>query len=438
MFKAISVYLNRLFDIKANHSSVQTELLAGATTFLTTTYIPLICSAILVQAGMNMQGAFIAACLVCCLGNFLTGIMTNYPITSGPGVALLSYFTYSVVLVNGYSWQTALGAVMVAGVALSLISISPLRKTIIEAIPHSLHVSIPVGIGVFLVMIALKNSDIITIVPHTFPHLSHLINIQNLLFLLGFIIIILLDHWHIKGSILISILAVTLLSIFLGINHFQGIVSLPSHSFTQTFFACNFHHLCNLKGVMVIGTFLLVALFNTTGTVIGTLHNTHWEHDPDKTVRLSKALLANGIASIIAGLFGSVSTTAFIESVAGVRSGGRTGLVVFTAGFLFLVTIFFSPLAKTVPDYAIGPILLYIGCLMMLHLQEFEWKDSSEYIPSLLLVLAVPFTFSIVDGIGVGFISYVFMKIFFGKFKSLNFTLVVLAILFLVYFSFAR
>lgn len=428
--------INYFFRIQQNHSSISTELFAGLTTFLAMSYILLVCPSILSQAGMDTTDIFIATCLTCCVGSVLTALLSNYPIANGPSVALLVFFSYSVVISRHYDWQTALGAVVIAGILLALISLSSIRKVIIEAIPHSLQVSFPIGIGLFLALVALTNNNIILLAPFSYPHWGNIFTETNLFFIFGLIVIILLNHFRIRGAIIISILSTTVLSVLLGKNHFQGIINFPHTALSQTFFAFNFHHLMTQSGIIIIFTFLLVSLFDTTGTILGVIYTTHLVQDPKKTIYLSRSLLANGLSSMFAGVIGIPTTISFIESAAGIQEGGRTGLTAITVALFFLLAIFFSPLAKTVPHYAVGPTLLYIGCLMITYCKKLPWKDFSESIPALLSIIAIPITFSIADSIGVGFISYVVMKLIYGKFQSLNMTLVILAILFLLFFIF--
>lgn len=428
----INYYIEHFFKIKSQGSSIRTEFLAGCTTFLTMAYILFVNPQILSDAGMNITAVFIATCLTACMGCILMGFMANYPIAIAPGMGLNAYFTYTIVQHYGYSWETALGATLLAGVLFTVISVSKVRKAIIQAIPHSLAIGITVGIGLFLIVIALANCNIMTLQANNF-HLGTFRSWDALFFICGVILIVALELLHIRAAIIISIFCITVVSILMGLNHYQGIISLP-HSLTHTLFVFNFQHLWSVKGLEIIFSIFLVMLFDSTGTLIGVLRRTHLAKNLEETERLSKALLADSLAAVGAGCFGSSPTTAYIESASGVQVGGRTGLTAIVVGFLFLGAILFSPLIKTVPSYAVASALFYVGCLMIKHITQLEWKEFAEWIPALVIVVTIPLTFSIANGIGAGFISYVIFKIFQGKIRSSNLLLVLLALIFAIYF----
>lgn len=430
-------FLNRFFKLNEYQTSVKTETLAGLTTFLTMAYILFANPAILGSAGMNQQGVFVATCLVSALGCFLISLLANYPIAIAPGMALNVYFSYTIVQSLGYSWQTALGAVFIAGVLFLIMSITNIRRLIIEAIPQNLAAAIAAGLGIFIALIALKSAGIIVSNPKTFISLGHVGNLSSLLFLLNFCFIVVLDHYQIKSALILGILVTTFLSILLKLSTFHGILALPP--FDQTAWAAfNLHDLGNRQGIIIILTFLLVALLDSTGTLMGVLQHSGLLKDSKRMARLSGAFIAESLATVSGSLLGTSTTSLYIESASGIKAGGRTGLTAMTVGILFILALFFSPLAKTVPVYATSPVLLFISCLMIKNFVHLNWGDLSETIPSIIIGLMIPFTFSIAVGFGCGIITYIIIKLFCRDFKSLkNPILLLLGIIFVVYFIYS-
>lgn len=431
--KNLLPFLNRFFQLAQHNTTARTEILAGTTTFLTMAYILFASPAILSSAGMDSQSVFIATCIVTAVGSLLLGLLSNYPIAVAPGMALNVYFSYTIVQSLGYSWQSALGAVFIAGVLFLIMSITNIRKLILNSLPESLCIAVAAGLGIFIALIALKTAGIVIANPKTMVALGHVGSWQGLLFLFGFCFITILEHYQIPGSIVISILATTLLSIIFKISSFHGIVSLPPLHHTA-FLAIDLSHLWTQQGIAVILTFLIVALFDSTGTLVGLLQFSGLSKDTRKTERISSALVAESIATITGSLVGTSSTSPYIESSAGIKAGGRTGLTAITVALFFLCALFFSPLAQTIPTYATSSALLFIACLMMRNLTHIDWNNLTECIPSLLTALMIPFTFSIADGFGVGIISYVILKICCKKTQDLNLMLVTLALIFMGYF----
>lgn len=431
--KNLQPYLERFFKLSQHQTTARTEILAGITTFLTMAYILFASPAIMASAGMDSQSVFIATCLVTAIGSLLIGVFANYPIAIAPGMALNVYFSYTIVQSLGYSWQSALGAVFVAGVLFLIMSITNIRRHILQSLPEGLCIAVAAGLGIFIALIALKTAGIVVANPKTMVTLGHIGTWQGLLFLFGFCFITILEHYQIPGSIVISILVTTLLSIVFKISEFHGIISLPP-AHNVGFFALDLKHLWNQQGIAVILTFLIVALFDSTGTLVGLLQFSGLSKDSQKTRRLSNALAAESTATIIGSLLGTSSTSPYIESSAGIKAGGRTGLTTLTVALFFLGAIFFSPLAQTIPTYATSSALLFIACLMMRNLTSIDWNNLTESIPSLLTALMIPFTFSIADGFGVGIIAYVILKICCKKTQDLNPMLIALALIFIGFF----
>ncbi len=426
-------HLDRYFKLTQHNTSTRIEVLAGITTFLTMAYILFASPAILASAGMDSRSVFVATCIVTAIGSLLIGLLSNFPITLAPGMALNVYFSYTIVQSLGYSWQSALGAVFIAGVLFFIMSVTNIRRLILQSLPEGLCIAVAAGLGIFIALIALKTAGIVVANPKTMVSLGHIGSWEGLLFLFGFCFITILEHYKIPGSIVISILATTLLSIIFKVSTFHGIISLPP-AHNNAFLAFDLKHLWNQQGIAVILTFLIVALFDSTGTLVGLLQFSGLNKDTKKTERLSSALAAESIATIIGSLIGTSSTSPYIESSAGIKAGGRTGLTAVTVAFFFICALFFSPLAETIPTYATSSALLFIACLMMRNLTHIDWNNLTETIPSLLTALMIPFTFSIADGFGVGIISFVILKICCKKIQDLNAMLVVLALIFIGYF----
>jgi len=431
-------FLDRFFKIEAHNSTVRTEILAGITTFLTMSYIILVNPVVMSDAGINLGAAFVATCLAAAVGCFLTGILANYPVAVAPSMALNAYFTYDIVQKLGYSWETALGAVFISGVMIIILTVTKFRRWLIESIPQSLNIAIASGIGLFIALVALKMGGIIKPDVYTLLALGQLntfsiSSMKILLFFLGFLIIIILSHHRVPGSIIIGIITISLLGMFLGINHFHGFVSLPP-SIHSTLFVLNFKMLFHREGLIIIFTFFLITLFDSTGTLIGLIEQTKITRDANKAARLSNALMSDAIATTAGALLGTSTTSPYLESAAGIKVGGKTGLTAIIVGFCFLIMLFFSPLGESIPTYATGPALLYVSCLMLRHIAYVNWDDLTESIPSIITFMMIPFTFSIADGVGLGFISYVFIKLLTGKIKDLNVMLIILTIAFGFYF----
>ncbi|MBV8046181.1 MAG: NCS2 family permease [Paludibacterium sp.] len=420
--------LDSFFKLKEHHTTVKTEVLAGFTTFLTMAYIVLVNPLILSSTGMDLNAVFVATCLAAALGTAIMGLVANYPMALAPGMGLNAYFTFTVVKGMGVHWQVALGAVFISGLVFLAVSLLKVREAIVNAIPQSLKFSISAGVGMFLAIIALKNAGVITSHPVTYLTLGDVHNPTTLLAILGFFLIVALEYRRIHGSIIIGILVVTALSILLGLSKFEGIVA-PVPSMAPTLMKMDLHGAANIGLLGVVFVFFFVDLFDTTGTLIGVSHRAGLLDKDGKLPRLQRALLADSIAITVGAVMGTSSTTAYIESAAGTAVGGRTGLTATVVAILFLACLWLSPLAKTVPPYATAPALCYVAVLMARGLAEIEWHDLTESAPAVMTALAMPFTFSIADGIAFGFISYAVIKILAGRFRDLKPAVLVIAAL---------
>ena len=427
-------FLDRFFQLSKHNVTAKSEAVAGLSTFLTMVYIILVNPVILSYAHMNPGATFLATCLVTAFACFLTGVLSNYPIAVAPAMALNAYFSYVVVQGLGFPWQTALGAVFIAGAVFFLIVVTPLRRWLIDVIPETMNMAIAAGLGLFIAMLGLRSGGLIQSNPHTLLSLGDLHAVTVGLFFLGFCLIAALDYLRVKGAIVIGIIVITVIGFFTGHSHFSGIIAMPS-SLSPNFLQLNFHGLWSHQGMAVLFSFFLVSVFDSTGTFVGILHQAGlFRSVKQDGKRLSNGLLSSSIASMAGGLLGTSSCSPYCESAAGIRAGGRTGLTSVVVSALFLLSVFFSPLAKTIPPYATASALLFVGCLMIKSFTRFNWDDMTDTIPSVLTAIMIPLTFSIADGMGLGFISYVLIKLVTGKIKSVHPMLVIWALIFFAYF----
>ncbi|KTC73928.1 xanthine/uracil permease [Legionella birminghamensis] len=415
-----------------SHSSrFSTEILAGITSFLTMVYIVFVNPVILHDAGMDQGSVFTATCLVTAFTTLLTGLIANAPIGVAPGMALNIYFSYSVVLGMGIPWQQALAMVFVSGSLFLLLSLTPLRKRLVDSIPDNLQLAILIGISFLIALIALQSNQIIISNAHTLLQMGNLARPEAGLFFLGFIMILIFDYFKISGAIILSILSISLISLATGLVSWQGIFALPP-SMAPTFLKLDFSSFTSSTTLKATFTFFLIALFDATGTLIGLLNQSLFRDQEDNQQRIANSLSADAAGSMLAGLLGSASTSPFIESASGIEAGGRTGLtaVVIAAGFLLM--LFFFPLAKMIPVYAVGPALLYVACCMMKHMVDLKLSDMTEIAPCMLTIIMIPLTSSIADGIGVGIILYTLLKLL--SRQRVKPFLIVLSLTFAVFF----
>jgi len=426
--------LETYFGLRENGTTVRTEILAGFTTFLTMAYIMFVNPSILAEAGMDRGAVFVATCIASALGTLVMALYANYPLALAPGMGLNAYFTYGVVLGMHYSWQVALGAVFISGVLFLILSVTHVRELIVDAIPTSQRMAISAGIGLFLGIIALKNAGIVVASPATFVTLGNLKAAPTLLAIAGFLVMVALDARRVPGAIIIAILATTAVGIATGVSGFAGVFALPP-SLAPTFLAMDVRGALDLGLIAIIFAFLFVDLFDNTGTLVGVAHRAGLITPDGKIPRLGRAFIADSTATMAGAVLGTSTVTSYIESAAGVKAGGRTGLVGVVVAILFLVALFLSPLAATVPGYATAPALLFVACLMTRGLVEVDWDDVTEYAPAVVTAIAMPLTFSIANGIAFGFIAYAAIKLLAGRFGEARPGIVVLAILFVVKFA---
>ncbi|WP_074013032.1 NCS2 family permease [Candidatus Sodalis sp. SoCistrobi] len=423
--------LEKLFKLTAHRTTVRTEIVAGLTTFLAMAYILFVNPTILSATGMDKGSVFVATCLAAAIGSMLMGFIANYPIALAPGMGLNAFFTYTVVLHMGYTWQIALGAVFLSALIFFALSIFKIREWIITSIPLPLRSGIAAGIGLFLAIIALQGAGIVVDNPATLVGLGDLTRPGPLLAMLGFIVIVVLEARRVPGAVLIGILAITFLSIAVGLSPFAGVVSMPP-SIAPTFMQLDIRGALDISLVSVIFAFLFVDVFDNSGTLIGVTKRAGLADEQGNIPKMGKALVADSAAALFGSLLGTSTTTSYVESAAGVSAGGRTGLTAIVVGILFLLSLFFAPLASSVPAFATAPALLFVAVLMTSGLAEIDWKDITVSAPVTVTALTMPLTYSIANGIAFGFITWTLVKLLTGRYRDLNVALIVLSVLFVI------
>lgn len=423
--------LERLFQLKRNGTDVKTEILAGVTTFLTMAYIIFVNPSMLASAGMDHGAVFVATCVAAAIGCLIMGLYANLPLALAPGMGLNAFFSYTVVGQMGYSWEVALGAVFLSGVCFFILSAFKIRELIINSIPQALRGGIAAGIGLFLGFVALQNSGIVIKNDATMLTMGDMGSWSALMTALGFIIIVSLYYRQVTGSVMIGILVVTGISILAGKIAVVSPMAMPP-SVLPTFMQMNIQGAVEVGMVSIIFSFLFVDLFDTSGTLIAVTQKGNLINEDGTIPRLGKALMADSVATMAGAVLGTSTTTSYVESTAGITVGGRTGLTAVVVGILFLLSLFFSPLAGMVPTYATAPALIFVAVLMTQGLVDLDWSDSTESAPVVLTAIAMPLTYSVTTGIAFGFISYTIIKLLSGRHRDIHPVLYAVAILFAV------
>ena len=428
--------INTFFEIEGR-STIRTEVLAGICTFLTMSYIAVVNPAILANAGMPQESVFVATCLTAAFGCLIMGLYANYPIAIAPGMGINAYFAIAIVAGMGLPWQEALGAVFCSGVLFLILSVLPVREWIVNSLPQSQKLAIGAGIGLFLTMIALRSMNIVVDDPATLVGVGDLASIPVLIAALGFVAIVALDHRQVYGAIAIGIVLVSIIMWIVDPSTAPDLseaMKLPDVS--GTFLQLKFPLSIDLAIVTVVLTLLLYDMFDTSGTLVAVLHQAKLLDDSGNATRLRPALVADSSSTIVGALFGTSTATAYIESGAGVRAGGRTGLVAAVTGLMFLLVLGFAPLALAVPATATAPAILFVGCVMTSSLRDLDWSDVVESVPAIVTAIAIPFSSSVATGIGMGFISYVAINVLCGRFRSVHPAMALIAACFTAKFIF--
>lgn len=426
--------LEKLFALKEKGSNAKTEVIAGITTFFTMVYIVFVNPSILGIAGMDTQVVFVTTCLIAAFGTIAMGLFSNLPIALAPAMGLNAFFAFVVVQKLGYSWQVGMGAIFLGSVGLFLLTLLKIRYWFMASIPHGLRVGIGAGIGLFIALIGFKNMGIVVPNADTLVALGNLHDPKVLLGVLGFFVIVILSAKGIHSGVLISIALITGLAlIFDPAVAFHGIVSMPP-SLDSVVGQVDVAGAFDLGLLGIIFSFLLVNLFDSSGTLIAVTTKAGFADKQGRFPRMKQALFVDSTAAMAGSLMGTSAVSTYIESGSGVSVGGRTGLTAVVVGVLFLLTIFFSPLASVVPAYATAGALVFVGILMASSLIEVKWDDLTEATPAFITTAMMPFTYSITEGIAFGFISYCVMKACTGRFKEINPSIAVVSILFLIKF----
>ncbi|MFS8636984.1 MAG: NCS2 family permease [Gemmatimonadota bacterium] len=425
----------RFFRLDEHRTTVRTEVQAGLTTFMTMAYIVVVNPAILSAAGVPFEGALFATCIGAAIGTLLMGVLANYPFALAPGMGLNAYFTYTVVLGMGVPWQTALGAVFLSGVAFLLLTAGRVRALVVDAIPRSIKTAVAGGIGLFIAFLGLRNAGIVVANEATFVTLGTLAAPGPLLSLAGLALTVgLMARGH-RGAIIWGILGVTAAAMALGITPLpESFLSVPDAS--ETFLALDIPGALRLGFLEVAFAFLFVDLFDSVGTFTGLAEEGGFMTKEGKIPRVNRALAADAVATVVGSMLGTSTVTTYVESAAGIGEGGRTGLVAVVVAGLFILAVFTAPIAGAIPGIATAPALIVVGALMMRAVRNVPWADPTESVPAFMTLTAMPLTFSIANGIALGFISYALVKVLAGRAREVDPLVYVLAGLFLVRYAY--
>ncbi|MEE2698193.1 MAG: NCS2 family permease [Pseudomonadota bacterium] len=428
-------WLDRYFEISIKGSNIRTELLAGLATFLTMAYIIVVNPAILSKGGMEFGSVFVATIFAAFVGTMIMGAWAKWPVALAPGMGLNAFVTFGIVLGMKQPWEVALGAVFLSGLLFLLISLTGLREWVINSIPRSLKLGIGAGIGMFLAIIGLKNAGVVVDNPATLVGLGEVTSLPVILFTIGFILMIALDRLRIPGGIVIGIISISVVGWISGITEFSGIIG-PVPSIEPTFLKLDISGALTSALIGVVFTLLFVDFFDTAGTLTSVANISGKISADGKIENIGRAVSSDSIATIIGALFGTSNTTSYIESAAGVKEGGRTGLTAVVVAFLFLLCLWFAPLAKSIPAYATGAALVFVSTHFMRNMMDIDWNDVSEYAPAILAAILMPLTFSIANGIAIGFITYAIAKLVSGNISNTNPAVLLVAILGVMYYVF--
>jgi AGZA family xanthine/uracil permease-like MFS transporter len=428
-------FLDRFFKLAEHRTNIRTELMAGLTTFVTMGYIIFVNPNIMSSAGMDHGAVFVATCIGAAIACFLMGLYANWPVGLAPGMGLNAFFTYTVVLEMGHTWQVALGAVFLSGVLFVILSFYKIREWLLNSIPMSLKFAMTAGVGLFLGLIGLKTAGIVVDNQATLLSMGSFLEPATLLAAVCFLMIAVLSYHNVFGSVFVSILVVTFLGWGLDLVVYNGIFSAPP-SVAPTFMQLDIMGALDVSMIGVILAFLFVNMFDTAGTLMGVATKANLIRPDGYIENLSKALKADSSSSVFGTFFGCPPVTSYVESASGVAAGGRTGLTAIVVGLLFLASMFLAPLAGMIPAYATAGALIYVAMLMMTGMKQINWDDMTDAIPAIITVIMMPLTFSIANGIAMGFVTYTAMKLFTGRRDQISLSIWVLTGLFIAKFIF--
>lgn len=433
-------FIQKTFGMDPAKHSIRTEIIAGVTTFLTMAYIlavnPSIFGALATQ-GMPTDAVFTATALAAIVGCLVMSIYAKKPFGLAPGMGLNAFFVFTVCLGMGHSWQMALTAIFLEGILFILLTITNVRKLIVDAIPMNLKRAIGAGIGLYIAFIGLKSAGIIVSSDSTSVTLGPLSDSTSLLAIIGLLLTSVLVILKVRGGMLLGILVTTIIGIPMGVTHFNGLLSTPP-SISSIFCQFEWSQIFSWDMVAIVFTFLFIDMFDTIGTVVGVSVKSGMVDEKGNVDGINKVLMADAVATVAGAMFGTSTTTTYIESASGVSEGGRTGLTSFTIAVCFAIALLFSPLFLAIPGAATGPVLFIVGVMMAAPVKEIDWEDYSEAIPAFVTMLLMPLAYSISDGIMLGMISYVVINAFTGKFKKVSVTMWILAVLFVLRYVLMR
>ncbi|MFQ8775694.1 putative adenine permease PurP [Finegoldia magna] len=426
-------FLEKKFRLSERKTDVKTELMAGFTTFMTMSYILAVNPQMLSQTGMDKGGVFTASVIASIVAMVCMAFLANLPFGLAPGMGLNAFFTFTVVKTLGYTWQFALTAVFLEGIVFLILSLFKVREMIFDAIPINLKKAVSCGIGLFIALVGLVNSGIILQGEGTVLQLGNLLSRESVVFIVGLFIIALLLAREIKGALMYGILASTILALILGVSKYQGgsPITLPP-SLAPVAFKIQFDKIFTFDMFTVVFTFLFVDIFDTVGTLVGVSAKAGMLDEQGKLKEASPALLADAIGTTMGALLGTSTVTTFVESASGVAEGGRTGLTALSTAFFFFLSLFLFPVFGMIPAQATGPALVIVGLFMLSSIKEIDFYDYSEAIPAFITIIAMPFCYSIAEGISFGMISYVLIKLLAGKRKDVSVLMYILAIVFVL------
>ena len=461
--------LDKFFKLQRSDTNPRQEIIAGLTTFSTIAYIIFVNPTLLSKTGMDFESVLIATCLAAAVGTLLTGLLANYPFAQAPGMGLNAFFVYTVVFQEGYSWQSALAIVFISGIIFILLTVTGVRSSIVNGFPKTVLKAIPVGIGLFITLIGLNNAGVIDInqgpiidiilsqstldktslidqvqtAPPQIIQLGNLSSTQVLLTLFGFILMAVLSIRKVNGAILISIVVITILSMVFGQTVLPSTILSTNLSLDATFFKLDFEGLFKTEsglssGVLelltILISFTLVDLFDTLGTLYGTAEKGGFLSKDGKLPRMKQAMLADAVATTFGSIVGTSTTTTYIESGSGIAAGGRTGLTSVVVAFLFLVCVFFAPLAAIIPTSATSPALIMVGVFMMGSVNNIKFQSLEIAVPAFVTIVLIPFSYSIATGIGAGIITYALIYLLTGKAREVSLVTWIISALFILKF----
>lgn len=430
----MNTFLQKTFGLNPAKHSVRTEIIAGITTFLTMAYIlavnPSIFSALESQ-GMPTNAVFTATALAAIVGCLVMSIYAKKPFGLAPGMGLNAFFVYTVCLAMGHPWQMALTAIFLEGILFILLTVTNVRKLIVDAIPVTMKRAIGAGIGLYIAFIGLKSAGIIVNSEATSVALGSFSEPAVILSIIGFLITSVLVILNVKGGMLLGIIATTLIGIPMGVTNFNGVMSTPP-SIAPIFCQFEWSQILSWDMVAIVFTFLFIDMFDTIGTVIGVSVKSGMVDKDGNVDGINKVLMADAVATVAGAVFGTSTTTTYIESASGVSEGGRTGLTSFTIAVCFAIALMFSPLFLAIPGAATGPVLFIVGVMMASPVRDIDWSDYSEAIPAFVTMLLMPLAYSISDGIMLGMITYTLLNALAGKLKKVSVMMWILAVLFIL------